>query len=89
MSQCAEDETTVNDSYSVTVPAAVRRHAEIEPGDKLRWSVDEEGQLSVTVVNERYGAFSELTPVDIGEDTDVAADHDTSTIDSERIDNGD
>lgn len=89
MSQCAEDETTVNDSYSVTVPAAVRKHAEIEPGDKLRWSVNEKGQLSVTVVNERHGAFSELTPVDIGEDTDVVANHDTSIIDAERIDKGD
>lgn len=88
MPECAEDETTVNDSYSVTVPATVRKHAEIEPGDTLRWSVDEEGQLSVMVVNERYGAFSELPPVDSGEDTDVVADHDTGTIDTEHTTDG-
>jgi antitoxin PrlF len=88
MSQCVEDETTVNDSYSVTVPAAVRKRAEIEPGDKLQWTVDEEGQLSVAVVNERYGAFSELDPVDIGTDTDVVDDHNTTIIDNERTDAG-
>ena len=88
MSQCVEDETTVNNSYSVTVPAAVRKRAEIEPGDKLQWSVDEEGHLSVAVINERYGAFSELDPVDIGEETNVVADHDTAVIDSERTDTG-
>lgn len=79
MSQGAEDETTVNDSYSVTVPAAVRRAADIDAGDKLRWRVDESGDLSVDVVKQRYGAFSELDPVDVGEETDAAADHDLVT----------
>lgn len=72
-----EDETTVNESYSVTVPAPIRREAGIEPGDQLRWQVDEEGTLSVDVVKRRYGAFSELDPVDIGEETDAADDHDS------------
>lgn len=76
MSHDVEDETTVNESYSVTVPAAVRRAAGVEAGDKLRWTVDEEGGLSVEVVKQRAGAFSELDPVDIGEATDAAEDHD-------------
>lgn len=76
MSERVEDETTVNESYSVTVPAAVRRAAGVEPGDKLRWTVDEEGALSVSVISQRSGAFSELEPVDIGESTDAAEDHD-------------
>ena len=76
MSRHAEDETTVNDSYSVTVPAAVRRAAGIEAGDTLRWSVDADGQLSVEIVTRRYGAFSELDPVDTGERTHAAEDHD-------------
>jgi len=71
-----EDETTVNDSYSVTVPAAVRREAGVEAGDKLRWRVDDDGTLSVELVKQHYGAFSELEPVDIGEETDAATDHD-------------
>jgi AbrB family looped-hinge helix DNA binding protein len=76
MSHEVEDETTVNDSYSVTVPASIRREAGIEAGDKLRWRVDEDGHLSVEVVEQRYGAFGDLDPVDIGEPTDAAEDHD-------------
>lgn len=71
-----EDETTVNESYSVTVPAVVRREADVAAGDKLRWRVDDEGTLSVELVKQQYGAFSRLDPVDIGEPTDAAEDHD-------------
>ena len=76
MSPETEDETTVNESYSVTVPAAVRREAGVEAGDKLRWRVTETGTLSVELVKQHYGAFAELTPVDIGESTNAAEDHD-------------
>jgi len=76
MSQEVEDETTVNESYSVTVPAAVREKAGVEAGDKLRWQVDEDGTLSVELLEEQYGAFSALEPVDTGEPTDAAEDHD-------------
>ena len=76
MSRRVEDETTVNESYSVTVPAAVRRIAGIEAGDELRWIVDEDGAISVEPVNKRYGAFSELDPVDTGEETHAAEHHD-------------
>lgn len=76
MSQEIEDETTVNESYSVTVPAAVRRAAGVDAGDKLRWAVDEDGSLSVELVKQQYGAFSALDPVDTGEPTDAAEDHD-------------
>jgi bifunctional DNA-binding transcriptional regulator/antitoxin component of YhaV-PrlF toxin-antitoxin module len=76
MSHEVEDETTVNDSYSVTVPAAVRREAGLEAGDKIRWHVDEDGTLSVELVKQQYGAFSKLEPVDTGEPTDAAEDHD-------------
>jgi bifunctional DNA-binding transcriptional regulator/antitoxin component of YhaV-PrlF toxin-antitoxin module len=82
MSHRVEDETTVNDSYSVTVPAAVRRELDIEAGDKIRWCVDESGSLSVEVVTQRYGAFSELEPVDTGEETNAADDHDLIAGDS-------
>ena len=71
-----EGETTVNESYSVTVPAAIRQEADVDAGDKLRWHVDEDGSLSVELVKQQYGAFSELDPVDIGESTDAAEDHD-------------
>ena len=70
-----EGETTVNESYSVTVPAAIRQEAGVDAGDKLRWHVDD-GSLSVELVKQQYGAFSKLEPVDIGEPTDAASDHD-------------
>ncbi|MFB6309425.1 MAG: AbrB/MazE/SpoVT family DNA-binding domain-containing protein [Haloarculaceae archaeon] len=76
MSREVEDETTVNESYSVTVPAAVRRAVGVEAGDKLRWRVEDDGSLSVELVKQHYGAFSDLEPVDIGEETDAATDHD-------------
>lgn len=63
--QEAPEETKVSDSGVVTVPATIRRRLDIEPGDKLRWSTDEEGDLVVEVVRERYGAF---------EDDDMKAD---------------
>lgn len=48
--ESVEDETTVNDSYSITVPSSVRTVAGIEASDKLRWRVTNEGDLSVEVV---------------------------------------
>ncbi|WP_435196084.1 AbrB/MazE/SpoVT family DNA-binding domain-containing protein [Natronomonas sp. EA1] len=62
------EETKVSDSGVVTVPASVRRRLDIEPGDKLRWSVDEEGSLTVEVVRQRYGAFEDFEPVSMGGD---------------------
>ena len=76
MSHEVENETMVNESYSVTVPAAVRAEAGVEAGDKIRWHVDADGNLSVELVKQQYGAFSQLEPVDIGEPTDAAEDHD-------------
>jgi antitoxin PrlF len=76
MSHEVEDETTVNESYSVTVPSAVRREAGVEAGDKIRWSVDEDGRLSIELVKQQYGAFSQLEPVDVGDPTDAGEDHD-------------
>lgn len=76
MSNTVEDDTTVNESYSVTVPASVREEANLEAGDRLRWRVTEAGDLEVEVVKRRHGAFSDLEPVDVGEETNAAEDHD-------------
>jgi AbrB family looped-hinge helix DNA binding protein len=63
----ADDETTVNRSYAVTIPASVREDLDLEPGDRLRWSVDEDGRLVAEIVHEHYGAAEDLEPVDMGE----------------------
>lgn len=62
----APEETTVNDRGMVTIPALLRRRLDIEAGDKLRWDVDEEGNLSVEVLKQRYGAFDDFEPVSMG-----------------------
>ncbi len=60
------EETKVSDSGVVTVPANIRQRLDIEPGDKIRWSTDDEGNLTVEVVRERYGAFEDFEPVPMG-----------------------
>ncbi|WP_018128867.1 hypothetical protein [Haladaptatus paucihalophilus] len=65
------DETTVNDGHSVTVPSQIREAVYNEPGDKLRWRLDDEENLTVEVVKQRFGAFDDLEPVDIGEETNA------------------
>jgi bifunctional DNA-binding transcriptional regulator/antitoxin component of YhaV-PrlF toxin-antitoxin module len=60
MSQGTEDETTVNDSYSVTVLASIREQADIESGDEIRWSVDDDETVSIGIVKQRVGAFDEF-----------------------------
>jgi AbrB family looped-hinge helix DNA binding protein len=68
-------ETTVNDSRSVTIPKEVCDELGVKPGDKVRWHV-EDGELGVEIVKQRYGAFDDFEPVDIGEETNAAEDHD-------------
>lgn len=80
MSNTTEDETTVDDSYSVTVPASVRAEAGLEAGDKLRWHVTDDGDLEGEVVKHRRGAFSELDPVEAGVPTNAAEDHDAILV---------
>jgi len=53
----APEETKVSDRGMVTIPASLRRRLDIEAGDKLRWDTDDEGNLSVEIVRQRYGAF--------------------------------
>lgn len=72
----APEETTVSDRGMVTIPASLRRRLDIAAGDKLRWDVDAEGNLSVEVVRQRYGAFDDFEPVSMG--GDGAATHDVA-----------
>lgn len=55
----ATEETKVNEGGMVTIPASLRRRLDIEEGDKLRWETDDDGELSVAVVRQRYGAFAD------------------------------
>lgn len=57
------------------IPARIRRELDIEDGDHLRWSIDEDG-LRVEVVSRHTGTFSEFEGYEGEVDTDVTADHD-------------
>jgi AbrB family looped-hinge helix DNA binding protein len=58
----AVDETTVTDRGGSVIPAALRERLDIEPGDKLRWELDDDDTLRVTVVRQRPGAFTDFEP---------------------------
>jgi len=84
-SEEAADETTVTDHYAVTVPAVIRERLDVEPGDKLRWSLSDEGALSVEVVKQRRGVFDDFEPADLGE-THAAEEHSSFGLDSDSED---
>ena len=63
-------------------PVQIRQRLDIEPGDKLRWHVTENDELSVEVLEQRYGAFDDFEPADMGE-TDAVTEHDLMGLDAE------
>jgi len=62
------EETTINDRGGTTVPADIRDSLDIDAGDKLRWQVTDEGELTVEVVKQETGVFDDFKPVDLGGD---------------------
>jgi AbrB family looped-hinge helix DNA binding protein len=68
------DETTVNENYAATIPARVRERVDVQPGDKIRWTATEEGQLRVEVVKQRYGVWEDAEPQSLGEVTEEDID---------------
>lgn len=66
--------TRVTDRGTVTIPSDIRRSLDIEPGDKRRWATDEDGALSVEVVQQHGGVFDDFEPVDAGETNAVEAE---------------
>lgn len=60
------DETTVNDRYAVTIPAAIRRRLDVEPGDTVRWHLDDSEELTISVRKERFGMFDDFEPASLG-----------------------
>jgi len=79
------EETKVSDRGMVTIPATLRQRLDLEAGDKLRWSVTDNGDLTVAVVRQRYGAFEDddlRAPIcsDIPEIHDLAGHEDDSAF---------
>jgi len=59
------------------IPASIRDELDIDDGDRLRWHVEDDGTLRVSVVQQRRGTFAEFDGYDGEETTDVEAEHDT------------
>lgn len=59
------------------IPARIRRKLDIDDGDHLRWTVEEDGRLRVEVVSKQTGTFRDFEGYDGERTTDVANDHDT------------
>jgi len=70
----ATDESTITENYAATIPAGVRKRLDVQPGDKLRWTATDEGELRVEIVRQRYGALDDLEPVHLGGVTDEEID---------------
>ena len=66
------DETTVEDDCTVRIPERVRERLDIDPGDKIRWLVTDEGELTVEVVEQEYGVFEDAETVSLGDVPDDA-----------------
>lgn len=66
MSQEVE-ETTVSARGGVTIPSTVRDQLGIEEGDKLRWHLDDDGDLRIEVIHQKEGVFDQSEPIDMGE----------------------
>ncbi|OIB56385.1 AbrB/MazE/SpoVT family DNA-binding domain-containing protein [Natrialba sp. SSL1] len=58
------------------IPAQIRRQLDIDDGDQLRWSVEDDGTVRVEVVHREGGSFADFAGYDGNEKTDAAADHD-------------
>jgi bifunctional DNA-binding transcriptional regulator/antitoxin component of YhaV-PrlF toxin-antitoxin module len=58
------------------IPARIRRELGIDDGDHLRWQIEDNGSVRVSVIQQRTGTFAEFEGYDGEETTDVTAEHD-------------
>lgn len=58
------------------IPARIRRELDIDDGDRLRWTLEESGDVRVEVVSRRSGTFADFEGYEGDASTDAAADHD-------------
>jgi bifunctional DNA-binding transcriptional regulator/antitoxin component of YhaV-PrlF toxin-antitoxin module len=65
------------------IPARIRRELGIDDGDHLRWHLEEDGRVTVRVVQQQPGTFDEFDGYDGAEPTDVTSDHDAWGVDVE------
>lgn len=58
------------------IPVAIRRKLNIDDGDQLRWTLENDERVRVEVVTEQTGTFDDFEGYDGDEDTNVVEEHD-------------
>jgi len=59
------------------IPAQIRRELGIDDGDHLRWTLEDDGTVRVSVVQQQTGTFADFDGYDGETTTDVTEDHDS------------
>ena len=65
------------------IPARIRRELGIDDGDTLRWHVEDDGSVSLTVVHQRTGTFANFEGYAGDVSTTATADHDAWGVETE------
>lgn len=58
------------------IPARIRRALDVEDGDYLRWTLDDEGSVRVEVVKQRSETFADFDGYGGSTETDATSEHD-------------
>jgi antitoxin component of MazEF toxin-antitoxin module len=74
-SERVDSESKVSGNQA-NIPASIRDELDIDDGDRLRWHVEDDGILRVSVVQQRRGTFAEFDGYGGEEPTDVEEEHD-------------
>ncbi len=64
------------------IPARIRRELDIDDGDHLRWSLEEDDSIRVQVVQQQSGTFADFEGYEGNEDSDVTTEHDAWGVNS-------
>lgn len=83
MSSDGVDSESKVSGKQATIPARIRRELDIDDGDKLRWHIEDDGELRVTVLQQRSGTFSDFAGYEGDQETDAVSEHDTWGVDGE------
>jgi bifunctional DNA-binding transcriptional regulator/antitoxin component of YhaV-PrlF toxin-antitoxin module len=81
-SESVDSESKVSGNQA-NIPARIRRELDIDDGDKLRWSIEDDGTLRVRVVRQRSGTFGGFDGYDGDRETAVGDEHDAWGVDTE------
>lgn len=68
-------ESTVSGTQT-TIPANIRQTLDIDDGDRLRWILDDSGELRIEVVSRGSRTFAEFEGYDGEVDTNSMDEHD-------------